>query len=741
MNPDQHTPAPLATESPYGAALGVAFIGGLYANIVQVALIRFLLGTFSGTEIHLGIFLAVWLLGISLGAAAGMLALPHPSWLLVALAAHPWLVVSGMPALLATFPIVQGGIFSLGSLIVITLIVLFPAAFLLGWLFPTLIAYGRSVLGPLYAIEALGSFAAGLLLSMVLAGRAPPALTLIALPCLALTALALLHHRQRLVHALLILAPPLIAIFAPTLTHHFDQRIWGLFHSGQTLVQTFETPYQSVAVGKYEGQYSLFADGALAAAWPDQVRAEEKVHTFVSGIADPHRLLLIGCPTPDVLAEFAKYPLHLDVVDLDSDLMSFLASAADYRPSHASASIAFHAGDPRRFVTSRPLSYNGILLLSADPVSLSANRLFTVDAMKEYAAALATGGLFSFSLTGTENYLGEEMEQSLLSTYQTARSAFPEIFVLPGDPITFWCAHSAAALATDPAALAARFTSRSLTTVSFSALSFRNLLLPWRVQELQHWLQRSVPAAQNTDLLPSAFPQQLRLWNVYSASGLGTLLSRAASLTFAHCVWLLIAVLLMIAGVQKLAARSIARTVTVHTSAGTTGATGILVELALIFLYQVRCGALFHLLALFFGLYMLGLAAGARLELSDRGFRRKRLLFSKAVQLSAIGIGFLAIAGPVAAVGWCTSASIFLFSLAAGFELSLLDRLQRGHGMTSGRSAASLMVSDNGSAVLAALVSGPILLPAIGISGVLLLASVAIFGNMLLVLSGLKTDD
>ncbi|HNV71562.1 MAG TPA: hypothetical protein PKO06_17795, partial [Candidatus Ozemobacteraceae bacterium] len=399
------------------------------------------------------------------------------------------------------------------------------------------------------------------------------------------------------------------------------------------------------------------------------------------------------------------------------------------------------ADDPRQHVKRRRGYYDGILLLPADPVSLSANRLFTREAFREYASALRSNGLFSFSLTGTENYLGDEMEQTLLSAHRTARAIFPGVFAIPGDPVTFWCSPNAAALATDPERLATRFADRSIVTSSFSTHSFRNLLLPFRVDELHRWLQRSIPVSENSDLKPTAFTQQLRLWNVYTDSGIGPLLTRALALTTGHFALGLTGLLLLLLIGQRLLAATGRETLTIHACAGISGSVGILLELALIFLYQVRCGALFHLLALFFGLYMCGLALGAGLAGRCRALTGWELPVTKIGQVLAVFLGGLAVLSPAEFTGWCTGSAIFLFALLAGFEFAILDRLLRERGTQAGRSAGALLLSDNGAAVCAAVLSGPILLPTAGIFGTLQIALVALLGNLLLVLFGLSPTN
>ena len=71
----------------------IAAFTGFSANLAQVALFRFFMGQFYGTEIHLGLFLSVWLLGIALGGFTGGKTTIKPQTLLFALLVMPLLSV------------------------------------------------------------------------------------------------------------------------------------------------------------------------------------------------------------------------------------------------------------------------------------------------------------------------------------------------------------------------------------------------------------------------------------------------------------------------------------------------------------------------------------------------------------------------------------------------------------------------------------------------------------------------
>jgi len=344
---------------------------------------------------------------------------------------------------------------------------------------------------------------------------------------------------------------------------------------------------------------------------------------------------------------------------------------------------------------------------------------------------LKPGGVLGFSLSGTENYLGEELQDTLLSTWKTLRTAFPEVFALPGESIQFWASPTPGALATDPATLAERFTRRGIPTRSFAGLSFANRLLPFRVQELQTWLQRRVEVPLNTDAHPKAFHRQLQLWDIYSNSRLTPLLKGLAewnlerSLKAVCALLFALTLFLLMFGVRS------RQTGVLSLCAGISGGASLLAELGFIYLFQNRDGAMIQMTALFFGTYMAGLACGAM-----SGERLPGSLFRLKVT-QALLLGGAAVLARFPEWHGCLpiSAGIFLTAFMAGRELPLIDRrLQQESGIESSRSAGLLFWADNIGGMGTALLAGPWLFPILGIEGAFVLATAALAGNAVLLL-------
>ncbi|MFZ2957012.1 MAG: hypothetical protein WA705_09000 [Candidatus Ozemobacteraceae bacterium] len=606
-----------------------------------------------------------------------------------------------------------------------------------------------------YAYEAFGSFLAGLLFSMILGGTVPVTRLLPALPPLLFASALILsifspdktsRSWVYVLIPLLLMWTPLCHFFLPTLEHRLEEHFWKTFQPGQTLLSTKETPYQHLQTGDYNGQKSLSINGLYAESWPDPIRAEERVHTFMTALASPSSVLVIGAPTTDMREEFAKYrEVETTFIELDPGLLEVLSGAPKAFPRQNLV-----AADPRVFLRTTPERFDGIFFLAGDPTSLVTNRLFTREAFLDAARVLRPGGVLCFGIVGTENYLGEELEAVLLSAHRTVNSVFPEVFALPGDPILFWASLVSGNLATSPTLLGERFSHRNIPTNTFGSVSFSNRLLPFRVDELKSWLQRSSDAPLNTDAHPRAFMRQLQLWDVYSDSRLSPIIKRLLAVTSLQVLMLLACFFLLVCAFLRFGLKQPLRVSSIFgLGSAISGGASLVAELALIFLYQNRCGAMFQMTAFFFGIFMLGLTAGAIKPQSSENFSLFRLKGLQAMSLLILG---LLVETPSFHEAIPVTAGIFWVAFLAGSEFPLLDALLRENhsatlsvkdsalsrkecskGLSAQGSAGYLIWADNFGALFAAILAGPWLFPALGIQGTLMLAAAALAWNGLAV--------
>ncbi len=684
-----------------------AFILGIFANLSQIALFRFFIGNFYGTEIHLGLFLGIWLAGISAGGYFGGKFPIKPAnliYIFLFLPAYSLLVIYfGVTKL----PITEGGFLKLFPVTAYISFATIPISFFIGTIIPSFIFSTTKKLGEFYAIEALGSFLGGIIFSLLLGGNADSIQTLLVISLF--PAICIFEIKRTKLSGFLCLFIPILVWQSGThISEKIEQKIWKRFHPVNELTQTIETPYQKIQTSKYYGQKSLFSNGIFCESWPLAESVEQKVHSFVTNLKNFNDILVIGAPPPDFISELLKYKgANINVLELDKTLFEIFQY-----PVHKSLKLINE--DPRSFLNQTEQRFDGIMIYPVSPVTLVGNRLFTFEAIESMKKSLKPDGVLSLQVSGTENYLGSIKEQIILSTNQTLKANFSTVFAFPGNPITFFATNGKDSIPGSLNEYMDRFASRNIIASTFYPQSFFNLLMPFRVKELEKWLQRDVKVDRNTDSHPGIFKQQIELWNIYSGEKTNKSGRFFATPNLNQFFKVFFPLLILVCLFCFYSPKKIGTKIIVPSGVLISGATGILSEIILILLYQNKCGAAFQMSALFFGLYMLGLSCGAyfyrhhsinesvalvKLKLLQTAFALSGILFVELTEFhSALWIG----------------TAIFIIAFLDGIEFPVADSILKQHGKETHRSAGILMFMDNSGALATGILSGLWFLPVLG---------------------------
>ena len=708
---------------------------GFTSVIAQVMLMRELLVVFYGNELALGVMLANWLLWTALGASLfgrWPIRIIHPRKLVASLQAllafalpltllavrtsrgfyHslpgeilgpvPMFLTSG--ATLSLLCVISGGLFAAGSR-----------------LFGDMAGASTAAsTGAVYLLEAAGSGAGGVVAGLALVRLANPFEITALLGLLNLLAawvlLAPTSARRRALAAGFGVMAALVVIGGYELQPLSLARLWRGFH----LVAARNSAYGSLAVVETGASRSLFESGLIVMTVPDPSAAEEAVHFALLEHPDPRRVLLIGGGINGSVAEALKHPSleRLDYVELDPMIFKI---AASYFPKEWDTvrhdwRVHIHAMDGRRFLKSTSDNFDVIIVNLPDPHTAQLNRFYTEDFYREAAAKLRPGGIVSFQVTSSEDYISPELADFLRCLERTLRRVFPEVTAIPGETVHFFAAAKPGTLTTDPQELLRRLRARGLHTQYV-----REYFLPYRMsadrmEDLQLQIEPLPSTPVNRDFSPVAYYFDVVLWSapfhptaargIESLAGmsfrrlfLGTMLALAA----------LVPLLWMWPAEDQPAARG-------RRSAGLSvavvGFTELGLEIVLLLGFQALYGYVYRELTILVALFMVGVALGAGWALrrapapGARSFSRDlRLLAGLQILLAASPLllyGLFIQLGHVSSAGGQRAASEILFpalawvaGLLGGFQFLLASRVyfaERGFpGGSGGRGAAQLL--------------------------------------------------
>jgi spermidine synthase len=558
-------------------------------------------------------------------------------------------LVRGVRALLGVTP---GALVEFGPMVVAIVLIVAPLCLLLGALFTVgarLIAEQGGSGGQAYVWESIGAVAGGALFSFIFIRWLDPFQTALVVSSANLAVAARIWLAPR---------PEQLALssskgFRPRLARPGQTlRVWRpisicclfllllaasyflgrSFHQATlrwqwaNLIFAADSPYGRLTVQGRDGQRSFYTDGRLAFETQGTF-PEEVAHFPLLAHPAPKEVLLIGGGVAGDLREILKHPItSVSYVELDPLLIQ--AARAFLPPEDAAVlqdpRVAVVLDDGRRYVkaiasapkgfsnTSTPLStrpfgseghtFDVVILDLPEPATGALNRFYTVEFFTEVRAILHPAGILALHLPSAENYWSPELARRNASVYRTLKAAFPEVLALPGEH-TFFLA-SEQPLESDPTVLAGRLTERGVQTRWVTADYVGYVLTGDRFAQTLQILERLAGGGVrlNRDLAPICYFYDLALWlSLFYPRLRGAF--ESASLV--NLGWIAGPLLLLVA-----LGRWRRRWVGPIVVAGV-GLAQMMLEVVLLFAFQVLHGYAYAEVSLIVTAFMGGLAAGS----------------------------------------------------------------------------------------------------------------------------------
>ena len=731
------------------AILAIGFSG----LIAQVLLLRELLVSFYGNELTVGVILANWVILEALGALSFGRLIDRIKDKLSALIILNILFLVSFPLCIwgvRTFKAMLGlplglGV-GIGTIFWISLIFSLPISFTHGGLFSSCAkiysascqSKGASA-GRVYFWETLGTILAGVVFTYFMIPRfnsfqiAGAVAILNTIVCLCL----LLEQRNG--HLLL---KGLSVILLAALLYLFSNASWNNVHrvSIKRQWRNFDvldyanSIYGNIVVTKRQDQYTFFSNGlpVITTPLPNLVFVEEFANIPLLFHPQPKKILVVSGGAGGLLNEILKMPTvsRVDYVELDPlilDMLKAYPTDLTQRELQDKRVMTINL-DGRFFLNQTDTKYDLIFLGLSDPSDLQSNRLFTQEFFRLVKSRLMPEGILTFTLSGSLTYLSKDLRDLNVCILNSLKDVFSCVKVIPGDFNLFLASDSAGIIQVDSSLINQRIKSRNIKV---------NLLLPGYIdyrfhQRWQDWFYNSLKDAtqkSNTDFSGFALFKALSIWNAQFSPGLGGVFSILEKISLGLLVSLILGltlIFLIIKSVNHKFARF-----AIPYSIGTTGFFGMLINLVIIFAFQVVYGYLYFQIGMLIAVFMSGAALGSLL-LSHYLERVKRdlVLFASleiAVILSVFIILLLILSGPSRFI-------FFILCFIAGFwtgtQFPLANKMYLNiQSQNFGTSIGLIYSADLFGGWLAGMLSGILFLPLLGLV------------NTCIVISGLKLSS
>jgi len=716
----------------------------------QVLLLRELMAAFQGNELSVGGIMAAWLLWGAAGSwAAGTLAdrSSRPCSLLAcAMAAVGILLPLTMMATALVRPLAGASpieMIGFGTFLWSSAVLLGPLCFIQGGFFAlgskALSAeYGEGATGRAYLLESFGSAVGGLVMSLLLINLLPPVGLSLLPAAIMLLCAALLVRGLVFRSAVVLIAAACVAAAIDGRADTFRWRmIWQPMRTAESpepLREALNSLHGSLAAVEIGGDVSLYADGLLTATAQSHRDAEELVHIGLAHHPGAREVLLIGGGLGGGLAELLKHPVaHVQYVELDPAIIELGGRhfpAEDLEPLR-SPKTTIHNTDARYFVKHTDSTFDAVIMHLPGPRSARLNRMYSAEFFGEVNRVLRPGGVLVFAIGADATYLSDQERLLLGSLLRTAATAFDSVRVLPCDRMVFVL--SDAPLPDSTAGLVmGKLESAGIETQFVRWDKLANQLDEYKVAGLRGLLDESAGKARiNRDLLPIGYLYDLSQWAAHFRSGF---LQRALAMVLQTDRWRFYALpcaALFLLGLAIL----VTRRQGVGLAVAVGGLSEMIFQLVVLIGFQVLYGYLFYRIGIMVGLFMAGLALGSLLvwsrgEMSRYHAKRYFLLVQGLICLYPLVLPLMLSIRPPAFSFMLLPA---IAGAIGGAQLPLAVRMVRETRCGVGRSAGALYGLDLLGSCFAALVAGPILIPAIGLVGICLWAAM-LNGMVLMIL-------
>ncbi len=689
-------------------------ITGFTALLVQIIYLREFLNVFSSNELIVGIIQGAWMLLTAGGARlVGMKGIRNRT--VSGIAVFQIFISLIIPASVFAIYWAKAHFYPPGTLpafygsALFCFLIMAPFCTVSGGLFSLLSnefskMTGRQQAQNVYGLEAIGSFAGGLLFTFLLIQYLSTFQIIFVVSAVNVFAAFLLMSRLIFsrVTRLIMLVFISVLLMAPFIVD-FDALSKSYVFKGQKIVLMEDNPYGNLVVTQTGGQFNFFENGISLFSTDDLIANEEVVHYAMIQHKNPKSVLLVSGDAAGMMAEISKYDINeIDYVEINPHLIAAMEKFV--RPPDEK--IHIHVCDARKYIVETKTKYDVVLLNLPPPANLAFNRFFTDAFFAQVKQILNPGGVISIPMEGGSNYLSDEALKLMSILNNTLRSHFNNVMVYLGENNFF--------LASDDSLsyeIAGRLALKNIENEFVNSYYIHDELAESRALSIQEALDPR--AAINKDFRPLAYYSQISYWLSW----------------YGQKMWWVLE--LVVIGLLSIFVFSRP----FNKSLLVTGFSAAVIEVVILLAFQICFGQLYQSLALLIAGFMVGLAAGVRF--AERKASKIKLgwfiktqgmigLLSLVVFLLVVSLNDFSF--PDFALKTIFFLSMLIFGSITGMQFSFAMELLKRRGVSDASSAyAADLLGAAGGAILASV----LLIPVLGLPG----SAFLLFGlNLLMVI-------
>ena len=619
---------------------------GVISIIAQSSIIRELLVQFHGNELSIGIVLSFWM--IFEAAGAGLVSFLFKKTiniinylfyiLLISLIFYPLIFILSNN-INSIFNIMEGEIVGIIPTILSTLIIISPAAIILGFQFAlscmllkkykTSINKSEKIISGTYFLEALGWLIGGILFSFLLIQIMDNFEILLTLSILNIINIYLLYaiYKNKIVIMLSTILFLFIIIFviSPLKQNCYRKIIKNKYPDNYSVVDTVNSVYGKNTVIKNKNQINIFQNGILSISSNNLISAEEFVHFSLLNNPEIEDVILVGSGFSGSLKQIIKYPDIKNIYYLEKD-PSIITLGKKYFKSilPRTKKIKFLTGDARFLINKnfKKNSIDALLVNISDPYNAQLNRYYTLDFFEEVRNVLKKDGLFAITMKSSETYISTELNMLNSSIYHSLKKIFNNTLLIPGNNAIIVSSNNE------------RFVfDKNILKNNFKLLNMKNkyvnnFYIDYRIDSNKiKWVNNRLNNIDilklNRDLNPVSYFYSIELW--VSSFHINTKKFFNFIQTNLNLKTLLIIFFFIFIIKQIFFRKNI--DFTLYTNIMLVGFITMSYQIYLIHLFQILYGHIYGKIALLTAMNMAGMASGSKIIDIKKRFKIKNILF------------------------------------------------------------------------------------------------------------------
>ncbi len=615
------------------------FSCGLFTIGAQTLLFREFTAAFEGNDISVGIFFAAWFFWIGLGA----LLIRHWNRLADLLLGHvESLFLLYVPAFVGQLLLIiqvrnlagvaSYDLMSVQTIILWAMVVNAPVSLVTGALFPLACRWIEQTdsfpISRVYILEALGSFAGGLAVTVLLACHVHTVRVSFLLALVLLLSVIVAgsrrggcaHQSSRTgAYVSLVLAVLSLVGIGTGVDGRIAQYVrmmkWAKLLPREALEGSFSTDQAEYLYGRYHGQWIAVREGSVCEALPNEEEAGQTAALILCQNPQAGRALVIGSGLA-VCNRLLMLPQMEEVAwaSTDPEYTKWLLRHVPGEFWAGNRRFGPVEGEIRRYLDTRRGHFDLIIVNLPDVTSSAFNRYYTAEFYERVKASLRDGGVVSVSIAGGEGVLGAELVSLGASVAKTLAQVFSSLVLAPGDQ-TWLIASDAKSLTGDPALLRDRFASIQGSQKVFPPAGLLSVYQPEVATRVQRSYEKATLPQElliNRDRRPLTHLYALLLAARQSGASLTrfvTLLAISGWVPFLVPIFVFIALRVWALATPR--DRLQASTFDSSFLVFSTGWIGIATVVILMYSYETRFGSLYLHVGIISSLFMVGLTGGA----------------------------------------------------------------------------------------------------------------------------------